>query len=642
MKINQLTLINQNRQRDWIWLISLGMFGFGVLIFIRLVDLQVFKVKKYLSLSDQNRWFEQQIPAERGNITDRYGEALTLNRKRYFNPVDALAVWSPQVAIDREQALNLMAEPIATQASFLAGKNSLNRVTFSMQRSYPLGQVLAHILGYVANVTAEDLQKQSQLTLTELVGRTGLEAKLQDRLRGKPGINKFEVNALGKKQRLLSSQLAIPGPVISSTLDPYLSTIAAKAMGEKKGAVVIFDVETGEILSLISNPSFDPSLFQPITDAASHSAILDRKSQIVNYFQDPKLVMFNRAVAGTYPPGSIFKLVTALGGLSEGKITANTQVEDTGVIKVGEYGYANWYFTQYGRTEGLISLEKAIARSNDIYFYKAAEMLGPTLLADWARKFGLGKPTGLEIAGEASGTVPDPISKEKITGERWYLGNTYHFGIGQGDLLVTPVQVAQLLQTVANSGKLCQLHLLTETKMNCTDLELKPEDASLVLSGMIKACSPGGTAFPFFLNNQTAMSKANLNDQANFQEKLLAGAVACKTGTAEIGAANSKGQRPTHGWFVMTARIDQILKSKQSGIFSASSTSSTSSASSAAILDQTDWQNNQKWLNLIHQKGFPRQIGIVVLVESSSEKIFVEGSSDAAPVAKQIYDWILN
>jgi len=628
------------------WLICLGMLGFGVLIVTRLVDLQLVQGQKYLVSSDQNRWFQQQIPAERGNILDRYDQTLTLNLKRYFAPVDPLAVWSPQVAIDRDRALDLMAVPIATQASFLAEKNMISPVNFSLQRGYPLGEALAHILGYVGAVTAEDLLKQSGLSLTELVGRTGLEARFQDQLRGRPGINKFEVNALGQKQRLLSAQSATTGVALKSTLDPYLAAISAQAMGTKTGAVVIFDVETGEVLSIVSNPSFDPNVFQPITDAASQAGILARKNQVANYFQDPKLTMFNRAVAGTYPPGSIFKLVTALGGLAEGKITPETIVEDTGVLKVGDYGYANWYFTQYGRTEGSIALERAIARSNDIYFYKAAEMLGPTLLADWARRFGLGRPTGLEVSGEAKGLVPDPIWKEKQIGERWFLGNTYHFGIGQGDLLVTPVQVAQLVQAVANQGKLCKLHLLAETQVECSDLGLSSQQIKPVISGMIQACSPGGTAFPFFPVNAAALKAAGLDDQAGFQEKLLAGAVACKTGTAEIGAANEQGHRPTHGWFIMTVRTDQILKPSLEKPLAATDSAILSTNLSGVfrspMLGQPDWQTHSNWLNLVKKVGFPRQIGIVVLVESSPEKIYAEGSADAGPVAKQIYDWMTN
>jgi cell division protein FtsI/penicillin-binding protein 2 len=148
---------------------------------------------------------------------------------------------------------------------------------------------------------------------------------------------------------------------------------------------------------------------------------------------------------------------------------------------------------------------------------------------------------------------------------------------------------------------------------------------------MIDACSPGGTAFPFFSHNQAALIKAGLTETATPQEKLLAGAVACKTGTAEIGAANAQGQRPTHGWFVMTVRVDQILK-----------TALGDSPAASVSASLPDWQDHAAWLKRISQTGFPRQIGIVVLVESSSEKLFVEGSADAGPIAKQIYDWMIS
>jgi penicillin-binding protein 2 len=502
----------------------------------------------------------------------------------------------------------------------------------------------------VGAVTAKDLLQQSNLQPNDLTGKTGLEAAVNDQVQGVHGAEWYEVNALGQKQRLLRQQPAQTGESLATSLDPFISAVAAKAMGDRHGAVVVFDTETGAILSLVSLPSYDPNQLQPLP---AGPAEITRRQQVASYLADPNQVLFNRAIAGAYPPGSIFKVVTALAGLVGGEITPSTTVDDTGILKVGDYSYANWYFTQYGRTEGPIQLQRALARSNDIYFYKAAEAIGPTKLADWARRFGLGSQVGLEIAGESAGLVPDPAWKERQVGEKWYLGDTYHFGIGQGDLLVTPVQMAQVLQAVSNRGRLCKLHLLNHGALSCGDLGLTDDQLRPVIAGMIDACSPGGTAFPFFPLNQRALTAMTASQSATTVsdpwQKLAAGVTACKTGTAEFGPANAAGRRATHGWFMMTVATPAQLWQKTppepgaQSIEVGESSASSSASQSGTLVNQVPvdkWLDHQVWLSQVHQTGFPSQIGIVVLVESQPSKPFVEGSSDAAPVAKAIYDWL--
>jgi penicillin-binding protein 2 len=165
----------------------------------------------------------------------------------------------------------------------------------------------------------------------------------------------------------------------------------------------------------------------------------------------------------------------------------------------------NWYYSQYGRVEGDIALVRALARSNDIYFYKAAEWIGANKLAEFATFFGFGKSTDSLLPGEQAGFVPTPEKKETERGERWYLGDTYHFGIGQGELLVTPLQVAQMTQTFAKRGSKCQPSLLRRDTTVCEDVGVEEKNFMPVLQGMLEACSTTGTAFPFFLNEQSAM-----------------------------------------------------------------------------------------------------------------------------------------
>jgi penicillin-binding protein 2 len=258
----------------------------------------------------------------------------------------------------------------------------------------------------------------------------------------------------------------------------------------------------------------------------------DSQEKLQTLLTDPQKPFFNRVLGGAYPPGSTFKIVTATAGLEEGKINAETLWNDTGEIRVGEYSYKNWYFTQYGRTEGEINVVGALKRSTDTFFYKVGEWVGPTSLSAWAKAFGLGQKTQIDLPGEVEGLVPSPEWKEE-KGDRWFLGNTYHFAIGQGDLLATPLQINFLTNVMASGGQLCRPQVLKneDQKESCRDLKLKKETLSLVEEGMKEVCSSGGTAFPFF----------------EFLPQ-----VACKTGTAEFGDPEDK----THAWFTSFAPFE--------------------------------------------------------------------------------------
>jgi len=279
-------------------------------------------------------------------------------------------------------------------------------------------------------------------------------------------------------------------------------------------------------LILYSSFSFDPNLF-----------IKSDSSEVLRIINDEtKRPLFNRAISGIYPPGSTFKIVTAVAGLEEGKITPQTLIADTGIITVGAYKYTNWYFTQYGKTEGEINLEKAIGRSTDTFFYKLGEMVGAEKLIEWARRFGLDKSFGLDLPGEAAGFIGTPEWKEKVKKESWFLGNTYHLAIGQGDLALTPLGVNLMTAAIANGGKVCVPRILrigeknTFYKEECRDLGIKRETLETVKRGMVKACASGGTGWPFF----------------DFKPE-----VACKTGTAETGDGKT-----THAWFTVFAPVE--------------------------------------------------------------------------------------
>ena len=245
--------------------------------------------------------------------------------------------------------------------------------------------------------------------------------------------------------------------------------------------------------------------------------------------------LFNRVISGTYHPGSVFKPIVALSALQEGEIDKNFRYNDRGVIKVNDYSYSNWYFTQYGRTEGLIGLIKAIARSTDTFFYTIGQMTGPGAIAKWAKSFGLDSLTGIDIPGEVTGLIPTPEWKKKTRGESWFLGNTYHMSIGQGDVSSTPIEINNYISGIALGGKICKPRFNLESNSNCRTLDVGANNISLIKQGMGAACLEGGTAFTFF----------------DFSQKHEGIDVACKTGTAEVGTDGTP-----HAWFTFFAPVD--------------------------------------------------------------------------------------
>lgn len=395
-------------------------------------------------------------------------------------------------------------------------------------REYPYKEVAAHVIGYVSRVTREDLDEcmknGCKLASDQYVGRMGVERSFESILAGKPGEELIQVEASGKKLRSLKVVEPINGETLKLTIDAKLSGkitdfLSSRAIEKRTyGAVVVNKIENGEILAMVNWPSFDPNLFMGVEGIGKYKNAKDIVADEVNK------PMFNRAISGLYPPGSVYKLVPALAGLETGKVKAETEVEDTGEIKVGEYTYGTWYFDQYGQKEGMVNLVDALKRSNDIYFYKLGEMIGVDDLKQWSLKLGLGEKTGIALSGESAGRVPDPIWKERTKGERWFLGNTYHMSIGQGDLLVTPLQIAQMT-SAAVSGRLCRPTLSFSEQIGCKDLDIGVKNRESIIEGMLAACKTGGTAFTLFDIKQP---------------------IICKTGTAQ----HLEGHDP-HSWITV-------------------------------------------------------------------------------------------
>ncbi|MBP7875579.1 hypothetical protein KA012_01110 [Candidatus Woesebacteria bacterium] len=617
---SQHSSIDANR---W-WMGVIFIICVVLVLWLRLVQLQVIEGDSWADRALQNRLYGSLTAPGRGMIFDRYGEFLTFNQTDYYELLDRKTLFGSTRLLTPDEGLALLATDSAG-------------VRQQFHRLYPLGPAMAHVVGFVTPVTADELAVDREALSYGQTGKQGLEQAFDRQLRGAPGEEQYEISAMGLKRRLVKTTEAGSGAPVETTLDPYLSAVSYRALGDSQGVVVITDVATGSILSLVSSPSFDPNLLTAVsTDSASTSA---RRSAVQALLLDERQPFYNRAISGTYPLGSIFKIVTAMAALQKGAITATTEVVDNGLLQVGDYSYANWYFTQYGRSEGAISLQKAIARSNDIYFYKAAEAVGPDAIAAMARSLGFGRPVGLGLRSEQAGLVPDPRWKETSRGEQWYLGNTYHFGIGQGDLLVTPVQVAQMMQAISNGGEKCSLHLDQNSRRNCENIGLDVVDLELVLQGMLDACSEGGTAYPFFPWNVRHASQAK-----TATERMTKGEVACKTGTAEFGGTDEKGYKSTHGWFAMTVGVKDLIAAQLANTATVSAELEpqlVASGSSVKIRSLPMYLEHDRWLDQISRvKSFPDKVSIVVLVESDEKQPYREGSRDAAPVAKEILDWM--
>lgn len=460
------------------WLKGLLIATFGVLLVV-VLKLNVIKGAYYRDLAQNNRLTRTIIPAARGEIFDRKGRSVATN-----------------VELNGE-----------------------------MKRFYPYGVSTSNVLGYLGKVNEEELKKGKcgrNLNNLSVVGRAGVEAVLDCELMGSDGYKLTETDATGKTVRELGQMDFVKGKDINLSIDAFWQDKIYKLLEGKKAVVIVSQPENGKVLAMVSSPSYDANNFGYGYDLTT----------IRSYLEDSQnLPMMNRAISAKYHPGSIFKPIIALGALEDGTINAGTTFEDTGKITIGEYEFKNWLWTKRGGTDGMVDVVKGLKRSNDIFFYKLGEKMGVEAMDKWAHVFGLGRMTGIELPGEVEGLVPNDAWKKKHMGERWYLGDSYHMAIGQGNLAVTPLQMNLATNIIASRGKKCQPSVLAESTPNCTQVKAKHENWDLVIRGMVEACNEGGTAWPLF----------------NFKTE-----IACKTGTAELG----DGSKDTHAWLTAFAPAD--------------------------------------------------------------------------------------
>ena len=461
---------------------------FFIFLGIRLFHLTIVKGDYYRRLSDENRIRRIVIEPKRGDIIDRDGEVI---------------------------------------ATTIIGDAEEDEDRIVSKRIYNSAEITSHIIGYRQIADKNELENdncRTKLKLGDKVGKKGIEKLYECNLRGRNGEKLIELDAHGKYLKTLTVLPPEDGVSMQIAIDLDLQKTAYEQIKDKKGAIIAIKPKTGEILAIVSSPSFNPQHFE------------DNEQDILNQLlKNEEHPIFNRATEGTYPIGSVIKPFLAAGALEDKKIDEDTKIEDTGTITAGPLTFGNWYFLEYGKTEGEVDIVKAIKRSNDIFFYRVGEMLGPTRIKYWSNLFGFGGKTNLQIS-QQEGTVPSPFWKEEVLNEKWYLGDTYNISIGQGYMLVTPLQVVQATSVFANDGKLCDLNLLKTDKSNCKSLGLSDKTIDLVRRGMRDVCSTGGTGWPLF----------------DFSVNSKSIQTACKTGTAE---SSGKDDKP-HAWISVFAPYD--------------------------------------------------------------------------------------
>lgn len=439
------------------------------LVVVRLVHLQVDKHEHYSVLSKDNRVKVQPVPPTRGLIYDARGLLIADNHPSFsleitIEKVDDLAGTIDDLAavlpiddkdrsrFDRMQRQRVRFQGVAIRLNLTeeeVARFSLDSyrfpgvdVTAELIRTYPLGDLTAHVLGYVGRINEEEAGRidGSDYAGTHFIGKGGVEKAHEGLLHGHVGYRQVEVNARGRVLRTLEGKPPVAGRDLLLYLDMGLQRAAAAALGDNRGAVVAIDPRTGGVLALVSKPSFDPNLFV--------QGIAQKDYQALLYSPDKPL--FNRAVRGQYPPGSTVKPFVGLAGLAAGAIDARASKYCPGSYRL--QGQSHRYRCWRRGGHGSVALEQAIVQSCDVYFYDLAHDLGIERLKGFLGEFGFGGRTGIDVAGELAGLVPSKEWKEQVRKQLWYPGETLIVGIGQGAFLATPLQLAVATATMANRG----------------------------------------------------------------------------------------------------------------------------------------------------------------------------------------------
>ena len=506
----QRTLVNRR---------SLVLFGVkGLMVAAvagRLYEFQVVDAARYQRLSNDNRISIRLLPPRRGLIVDRFGKGLAVNRPTYqliMTPeqTDDVEITLERIATLIELDDGTMARvlrKIGVQEGFIPVTVRQNlswqevaRIEVNLpvlpgivietvpHRHYPFADLVAHVSGYVGEVSQAELEDDKVLRFPGFrTGKTGIEKVYEQQLRGTPGTRQVEVNAVGRVIREIERREDDPGSDIRLTIDMALQEFAVRRMENQTGSVAVLDARNGDVLTLASVPSFDPNVFNFGLTGDAWQTLLN----------DPRSPLLNKPVAGQYPPASTFKMIVALAALEAGAVTPATKVNCPGSFTLGDRTFRCW--RRWGHGE--VNLVDALRESCDVYFYEVAHLIGVDRIAAMARRFGLGESTGIELTGERAGLVPTAAWKRAVYGEPWYGGDTINVGIGQGDVLTTPLQLALMTACIANgqfrvTPRLVR-HPAGKEVPDFAALDVDSAHLQVVRQGMVEVVNnaDGGTAY---------------------------------------------------------------------------------------------------------------------------------------------------
>ncbi len=568
--------ISEKQNLGWlIFALVLVMFG----LLTRLTYLQVIKADHYSQQSEKNRIRRITIPAPRGIIYDRNHKILATNipqfdvsmvpvlvskneeeRKKQFAQVadflhiDAREIEAKYQAEKKESFVPvLIKENLIRDEAIRMEIKTVNWPGFILEkkakRFYPEKDRVAHILGYIGKINEVELRESQEHTLNDYIGKDGLEQIYENLLKGEKGSRQLEVNSKGETTRFLRTENPKIGKSLVLSLDLDLQNVAFEALKEQNsekrgegGAVVALDPRSGGVLALANYPAFDNNDFVNKISPEKFKEISERADK----------PLFNRAIGGAYPPGSTFKPLVALAGLEKKIITEKEILDCPEVLQVGSWQFRDWKF------HGPSDLNKAIAESVNPYFYVIGggygdkKGLGVGLIKDYATLFGMGEKLGIDIPQERSGLVPDENWKKTVKKEPWYIGDTYHMAIGQGDLLATPLQISSYISTIVNGGKLLKPKLL-ESVEGENKSEQQPGNPFSYGPEVIR----DNLASTDNLNKiREAMRETISSEHGSARilqdlEKQLGVSIGGKTGTAQTGE-----EEQYHAWFVGFAPVE--------------------------------------------------------------------------------------
>jgi len=546
-------MLTEKKDSEKIILISyLIIIGFAI-IMIRLWQLQILQGSELRQISESNRLRIIGVPAPRGIIFDRNNLPLVKNTT-YFSasvipkefesknipslsklldlPEDELSAKIAKRSQNPFAPLKLKEGLSFDEVSFIEARRSDYPgliIDVELSRHYIYGSAGSHLIGYLGKLTPAQSKDPEfrDVPPDAFIGQWGVERMFDKSLRGTAGQRVIEVDALGHEIRLLQENNPIKGKDLTLSLDIALQYEAEKAFDGKTGALVALNPNTGAVLGLVSSPSFDPNKFVKGISYDEWQSLTE----------DAKIPLLNRAVQSQYPPGSTFKIITAIAGLEEGVINNETKVSCTGGINVGKWRFGCWKKTGHN----IVSVHKAIVESCDVYFYEVGNRLGIDKINSYALMLGLGEETGLAVGREKKGLIPSSKWKMDTKKEPWYLGETFISAIGQGYVSTTPVQMAVMMSAVANNGTVYKPSILKgSTPEIVKKANIRPETLEIVKDGLKGVVNePGGTG------------------HASRSNTILIGG---KTGTAQVVGIRKDSKdlaekHRDHAWFVAYAPV---------------------------------------------------------------------------------------